>query len=113
MQRTSIQSGGLRGILPLKDVTVETPDISEYLGFGFYEHVSYKDNSGLGMTSIRRWLGVYPRVCGIMSYCILTQKGMVISRTTIQRLSSLEKETYKFKSNVSEFDTLISRRFIY
>ena len=29
MQRTSTQSGGLRGILPLQDVTGDTTDISE------------------------------------------------------------------------------------
>ena len=31
MQSTSAQAGGLRGTLTLEDVTVDTPDISEYL----------------------------------------------------------------------------------
>ena len=51
---TSTQSGGLRGVFPLQDVTRETPDISEYLDFGFYDHVSYKENYGLGITVIGR-----------------------------------------------------------
>ena len=84
MQRTSTQSGGLRGVFPLQDVTRETPDISEYLDFGFCDHVSYKENAGLWMTAIGSWFGVSHRVGGIMSYWILTQKGMVISRTTVQ-----------------------------
>ena len=101
----------LRGICPLQDVTGETPEISYYLDFYFYDHVSYKDNSGLGMTAIGRWLGVSHRFGGLMSYWILTQKGTVISRTTVQILTSIEKETDEVKSIVSEFDTDISRRF--
>ena len=89
MQRTSTQAGGLRGTCPLRDVTGETPNISEYLGFGFYDHVSYKDNSGLGMAAIGRWLGVSYRVGGLMTYWILNQKGTVISIIKIQRITSL------------------------
>ena len=70
-------------------MTGETPNISEYLGFGFYDHVSYKDNSGLGMAAIGRWLGVSYRVGGLMTYWILNQKGTVISIIKIQRITSL------------------------
>ena len=99
----STQSGSLSGILPLQDVTGETPDISEYLDFGFYDHVSYKDNSGLGMTDIRRWLGVSHRAGGLVSYWIPTQKGTVISRMTVRRITSLEKEIDEFKASVKGF----------
>jgi hypothetical protein len=58
MQLTSTQARGLQEACPLEDVTGETVDISEYLDFGFYDHVSYKENAGLGMTAIGRWLGV-------------------------------------------------------
>ena len=66
MQMESTQAGGLRGACPLQYVTGDTPKISEYLNFGFYDHVSYKENAGLGITAIRRWLGVYHRVGGLM-----------------------------------------------
>jgi hypothetical protein len=66
MQRTSTEAGGLRGNCPLQEVTGETVDISEYLDFGFYDHV-YKENAGLGETLIGRWLGVSHRVGGLMS----------------------------------------------
>ena len=46
-----------------------------------------------------------------MSYWILKQKGTVISRATVQRLASLEKETDKVKASVSEFGTDISLHF--
>jgi hypothetical protein len=100
MQRTSTQAGGLRGACPLQDVTGETVDISEYLNFGFYDHVSYKENAGLGATLIGRWLGVSHRVGGLMSYWVLTQTGAVISRTTVQRITNLEKETDEIKEGI-------------
>ena len=111
MQRTSTQAGGLRGACPLEAVTGETPDISEYLDFGFYDHVSYKENAGLGATAIGRWLGVSHRVGGLMSYWVLTQNATVISRTTVQRITNLEKETEEMKAGIKEFDAEISRRF--
>ena len=73
MQSTSTQSGGLRGIFPFQDVTGEPSDISENLDLVFYDDVSYKENARLGVTDIRRSLGVYHRVGRIMSYWILTQ----------------------------------------
>jgi hypothetical protein len=108
MQRTSTQAGELRGACPLEEVTGETVNISEYLDFGFYDHVSFKENTGLGVTSIRRWLGVFHRVGGIMSYWILTIKGTVISRITVQRVTALEKETDEVKAAVVEFNREIA-----
>ena len=57
---------------------VETVGISEYLDFGFNIHVSYKENVGIGATSIVGWLGVSHRVVGLILYWILKQKGIVI-----------------------------------
>jgi hypothetical protein len=111
MQRTSTEAGGLRGVCPLQEVTGETVDISEYLDFGFYDHVSYKENAGLGETCIGRWLGVSHRVGSLMSYWILTKKGTVISRSTVQRITILEQQTDEFKQAIGEFDSEINRIF--
>ena len=46
-----------------------------------------------------------------MSYWVLTQTGTVISRTTVQRITNLEKETDEVKQSVNEFDVEINRRF--
>jgi hypothetical protein len=46
-----------------------------------------------------------------VSYWILTIKGTVISRTTVQRVTALEKETDEVKAAVVEFDSKISCRF--
>ena len=52
MQQTSTQAGGLGGSCPLEEATGETVDISEYLDFGIYDHLSWKENAGLGETQI-------------------------------------------------------------
>jgi hypothetical protein len=52
----------------MEQMTGETPDISEYLDFGFYDWIWYKDNAGLGENHIRRWLGVAHKVGNLMSY---------------------------------------------
>ena len=49
-------------------VTGETPDISEYLDFSFYDLVTYRSNAGLGEISIGRWLGVSHKIGQLMSY---------------------------------------------
>ena len=36
-----------QGHTPFGHLTGETPDISEYLDFGFWDHVWYKDDGGL------------------------------------------------------------------
>ena len=46
-----------------------------------------------------------------MIYSILTQKGTVISRTTLQRITNLEKDIDEGKDRIDEFDSEISRRF--
>jgi hypothetical protein len=112
IQRTSTQAGGLRGACPMEEVTGKTVDmISEYLDFGFYNHISYKENAGLGRTAIGRWLGVSHRVGGLMSYWVLMQAGTVISRTTVQRITNLEKQTDEVKQSISEYDAEIICRF--
>jgi hypothetical protein len=58
MQRTVSSSMYANGRTPIELLTGETPDISEFLDFGFYDWVWYKENAGLGETVLGRWLGV-------------------------------------------------------
>ena len=53
-----IAAGDFDGEIPLSQVIWEIVDISEYLDFGFYDQVWYKDNAGLGPQHPSRWLGV-------------------------------------------------------
>ena len=88
----------------MEQVTGETPDISEYLDFGFYDWVWFKDNAGLGENRIGRWLGVAHRVGNLMSYWILTDAGRVIARTTVQRVTNLEQTTDEVRQRCQQFD---------
>jgi hypothetical protein len=68
MSLTSNTAFNLEGQTPMEQITGETPDILEYLDFGFYDWVWYKDNAGLGKNKMGRWLGVAHRVGNLMSY---------------------------------------------
>ena len=57
MSMTYTAAGNLNDI-PLSQVTGDSVDISEYLDFGFYDHVWYIDNAGLSEKKPARWLGV-------------------------------------------------------
>ena len=48
MQHTASTSGDLFGRSALEQLTGETPEISEYLDFTFYDWCWYDDNAGLG-----------------------------------------------------------------
>ena len=67
----------------MEQIMGETPDISEYFDFGFYDWVWYKVNTGLGDNCIGCWLGVAHRVGNLMSYWILTEARWVIACTTM------------------------------
>ena len=45
-----------------------------------------------------------------MCYHILTQRGTVISRSTVQRVTELEKKTHEVKETFVKFDAKIHRR---
>ena len=68
MQHTASTSGDLSGRTALEKLTGETPEISEYLDFTFYDWCWYNDNAGLGETKLGQWLGVSHCVGSLMSY---------------------------------------------
>ena len=91
-------------------ITGETPDISEYLDFGFYDWVTYRTNAGLGELSIGRWIGVSHKVGQLMSYWILTVSGRPISCVNVQRLTEAEQATDEYRKQIEQFDTLLGDR---
>ena len=100
---TTSSSKYARGRTPLEIISGETPDISEYLDFAFYDWVTYKSNAGVGSPDLGRWLGVSHRVGPIMSHWILPRSGIPISCTTVQRLTNLEKQMDSWKTQMVEF----------
>ena len=106
---TYTNAGGVDDI-PLCHVSGDTPDISEYIDFGFYDKVMYYDNAGLGPRRPGRWLGVSHRTGNLMSYHILTRKGKVVSRSSVQRVTELELQTTEFIETFKEFDQSVQKK---
>ena len=69
---THSSAGKLEGSVPLTEVTGETSDISEYLDFGFYEKIWFKDNAGVSPFETGRWFGVSNCTIRLMCYHVLT-----------------------------------------
>ena len=98
------------GRTSIEVITGETPDISEYIDFGFYDWVTYRSNAGLGELSIGRWLGVSHKIGQLMSYWILTKHGKIISCTTVQRLTRLEQQADEWQARMRQYDLDIEAR---
>ena len=92
-----------KGRTPLECITGETPDISEYLDFRFYDWVTFRSNTGLEVVELGRWLGVSHRVGQLMFYWILPISGIPVSCTTVQKLTELEKRTDEWKKRIESF----------
>lgn len=99
------------GRTPLEIITGETPDISEYMDFGFYDWVIFRSNAGLGPAELGRWLGVSHRIGKMMSYWILPPSGIPISCVTVQRLTELEKDTTRWQEEMKRYDRGLAERY--
>ncbi len=85
-------------------------DISEYLDFGFYDWVWFRENAGLGETKLGRWMGVSHRIGTLMSFWVVTSTGKVLSRTAVQRVTNLELQLDENKAKCEAFTTAITER---
>ena len=110
MSLTHTSAGTLNGQIPLTQVSGETADISEYLDFGFYDEVWFKDNARTEPFEPGRWLGVSNRTGYIMCYHVLYQRGVVVSQSTVQRVTNLEKGNSETKDIFKKFDIVIKKK---
>ena len=90
MQITASFPANLQGRTLLEALTGETSDIYQYLDFGFYDQVWFKEDTVLGKNKLAKFLGVSHHVVSLMSYCVLPPSGIPMSRTTVQRVTNLE-----------------------
>jgi len=76
---------------PLEAITGNTPDISEWLDFDFYDWCWFWQGPTHELTEskaeIGKVLGVAHRIGSDLCYWILTDTGRVIARTTVQRVT--------------------------
>ena len=99
-----------KGRTALEMLTGETPDISEYTDFSFYDWVTYRTNAGLGEVTIGKWLGVSHKIGQLMSFWILTPECKVISCTTVQRLTYNERSTQEWKNEMERYSNNIAEK---
>ena len=92
----------------LKFLTGETPEISEYLDFGWYDRVWYKEDTELGEINIGQFLGPSHKVGSLMSYWVSPKSGITISRTTVQRVTHLETQTDANRKRFGHYDRAIT-----
>ena len=99
---------------PLEELSGNTPDISEWLDFDFYDwcwfwqgptHELTEDKAEIG-----RILGVAHRVGSDLCYWVLTSTGKVIARTTVQRVVKDDLSLPTIQTKLEEFDTKIKEK---
>eukprot|EP00980_Cylindrotheca_fusiformis_P022819 scaffold9803_cov145-Cylindrotheca_fusiformis.AAC.1 len=107
MQYMATNAAGLNGRTPREGLTGETPDISQYLDFGWYDWVWYKETAGLDVPKLGRFLGI----AYLMTYHILPESGIPITAGTVQRVTMLEKQTDAVKERMTQYGRSISEKF--
>ena len=71
-----------------EEVTFQTAEISEWLDFDFYDLVYWYDRPNKPDVSddvrrLARWLGISHYVGSDMCYCLITESGKLISKTSV------------------------------
>jgi hypothetical protein len=99
----------LHGRTSYEILTGNTPDISEFLEFEWYQPIWYLEPSAFPNQNklLARWIGIAHRVGQAMCYWILPSTGMPIARTTIQAISQEELSKDEMKRQLSEYDDTI------
>lgn len=111
MQITATNAAGLDGRTPIEAITGETPDISEYLDFAWYDWVWFKENAGLGVPKLGRFLGIANASSNLMTFHILPESGRPVAAGTVQRVTELELQTDAVKERVKQFTEKIASKF--
>ena len=76
----------LQGRTPFEMIHKYSPDISEYIGFSWYDWVWYHDPMSSEKSELGRWLGPTPGASQGISFWILTINGRVICRSSVSPL---------------------------
>jgi hypothetical protein len=97
----------------IETVTGETPDISEYMDFDFYQFIKYRDANADRDDPVKlgRWLGIAHEVGTPMTYWVLKVNGQIICRSTVRPLLSEEWNNEAEKAAGLDFDDTIKEKY--
>ena len=102
---------GQNGQTGIEEVTGNTPDISEWLDFDFYDRVWWLDTKKQSTTdntiTLGRWIGISHKIGSYMCYRVLTVSGNFIARTTVQHVTRDEYLDPVMCGRIKEFDEKI------
>ena len=95
-------------------VTGETPDISEWIDFEFYDRVWYYGQKKIEIDGsgrrLARWLGVAHRIGSDLCYWLLLESGKIIARTTVQHVVRDNYLNEDIKTELDRFDRSVEDR---
>jgi hypothetical protein len=95
-----------------EEVTGQTPDISEWLDFEFYDLVWWLDRPNKpdfteNTRRLARWLGVSHRVGSDLSYWLITESGKIISKTSVEHVTRDDYLQVEIKAEIDRFNRRI------
>ena len=97
---------------PMEEMTGETPDISEYLDFDFYDWVWYIDNPNdkEEPPKLGRWIGVADNYGASMCFFVLAQNAKVLARSTVQRVTRSEEANSDIAARMKSYESEVNGR---
>jgi hypothetical protein len=100
------------GRTPMEILTGDTPDISEYMSFQWYQLVWYLNGDSFpnDKKKLGHWLGVSHRVGQAMCFWILTENVTIISRTSVQAVTRDELNSTVICDKLYDLDQRIESK---
>ena len=94
----------------------ETPDISKWIEFEFYDYVRFlytPTNDMLDETAqIGRWLGVAHNVSSHLCYYVISITGHALARATVRRVTETELQDTNARDKVAKCDRVIESSLV-
>ena len=100
----------LHGRTPYEIVAGDTPNITKWLEYDFYQLVWFYSPAAFPVEKqlLGRWLGVAHRVGQALCYWILPVSGVPIARSTVQPISKDDLTTKEVIDELALYDTSIA-----
>jgi len=99
----------LHGITPYELLTGETPDISEYISFRWYQPVWYYENTSFPQATrhLAQWISIAHNIGQAMCFWVLPQNGIPIARTTVQAINETKLRHINIQEEIKAYDAKI------
>lgn len=102
----------LHGRTPYEIIAGNTPNISEFLEYEWYQPVWYYEPTVFPNQEkhLARWIGIAHRVGQAMCYWLLPKSGVPIAHTTIQAITEDELSGQTVKQQLIDYDEVIKEK---